>query len=563
MSFLSNIRILPKILAIIALLCAIDGFVTWHGIAALRSLSETGTQMEGLSEASLVATRVAANVLAINRAEIDLVTDTRAEKTAAARKMIESETKLVRQRLDLLAGLVGDSRRDKVAEVARIWEDYARSLDATVTASAGSTGAGSAARASADRSDAAVEKLRRAIKGLTDDVGARITALSQAQAGEYRQSSWLMTIVSVLGVAGGVLIGLAVAQFGIVRPIGRITAVLQALAAGRFEVEISETERRDEVGDVARTALVFRTAGIDKRRLEEERAAAVELNAHERRSTMQDLAAGFEAAVGGIVATVTSASGQLQGAAKTLTVNADATARQSLTVSAAAEQASANVNTVAAAAEELTQSVREIGRRVSQSSGLAARAVTDADATNGKVQMLVQSAQKIGAVTGLINDIAAQTNLLALNATIEAARAGVAGRGFAVVASEVKQLAEQTSRATAEISSQINEIQVATEASVEAIRGIGETIREMHTIGESIGDAVKQQLTATGEIARNVQQASTGTMEVSSNIAEVTRAAGDTDAAANHVLTASTALNGQSDRLKDEVERFLARVRAV
>jgi methyl-accepting chemotaxis protein len=215
---------------------------------------------------------------------------------------------------------------------------------------------------------------------------------------------------------------------------------------------------------------------------------------------------------------------------------------------------------VASTTEELTSS-NEISRQVQDSARIASEAVEQAQKTNDRVGELAKAASRIGDVVELINTIAGQTNLLALNATIEAARAGDAGRGFAVVASEVKALAEQTARATGEISQQIKGIQDATDESVVAIKEIGGTIGRMSEIASTIASAVEEQGAATQEIARNVQQAAQGTQQVSSNITDVQRGASETGTASSHVFTAAQSLSGESNRLKLEVGKFLSSVR--
>jgi methyl-accepting chemotaxis protein len=231
-------------------------------------------------------------------------------------------------------------------------------------------------------------------------------------------------------------------------------------------------------------------------------------------------------------------------------------------VGAASEQVSTNVQSVASATEEMASSINEISRQVLASARIAGEAVEQAQKTNDRVGELAKAAARIGDVVELINTIAGQTNLLALNATIEAARAGEAGRGFAVVASEVKALAEQTAKATGEISQQINGIQAATQESVGAIKEIGDTIGRMSDIASTIASAVEQQGAATLEIFRNVQQAAQGTQQVSSNIADVRRGASETGSASSQVFSAAKSLSSESNRLKLEVGKFLNSVRA-
>lgn len=259
---------------------------------------------------------------------------------------------------------------------------------------------------------------------------------------------------------------------------------------------------------------------------------------------------------------VSHSSTQMQATAEQLGQNTEQAGRQATAVAAASEEASTNVHTVAAAAEELSSSIEEIGRQVTQSSTIAGKAREDVERTNVSVRGLSEAAQAIGDVVRLITDIASQTNLLALNATIEAARAGEAGKGFAVVASEVKSLANQTAKATEEISVKINDIQTATGESVTAIQGIANIIEQMSEISGAIAAAMEEQGAATKEIARNVQQAAAGTAEVSSNVAGITDVVDQTGIASKHVLEASEQLSRQANSLKAEIQRFFETVRA-
>ncbi len=260
--------------------------------------------------------------------------------------------------------------------------------------------------------------------------------------------------------------------------------------------------------------------------------------------------------------TVAKSAARLQGSANMLASNAEESSRQSTAVAAASEEASANVQTVASATEELTSSVLEIGRQVAESTRIAGKAVEQAGQSSSSIQGLATAAQRIGDVVELINNIAGQTNLLALNATIEAARAGEAGRGFAVVASEVKALAEQTAKATGEISQQIVAIQAATREAVTSMEEIGATIASVNEITVAVAAAVEEQGSATAEIARNVQEAAHGTQEVSSNISGVSQAADQTGQTANELLAASSDLQKQSETLRSQVEGFFSAIRA-
>jgi methyl-accepting chemotaxis protein len=277
---------------------------------------------------------------------------------------------------------------------------------------------------------------------------------------------------------------------------------------------------------------------------------------------MDKLADGFRGSVLTIVDNVNGKADELSVTADTMSAAAEETNRQAIAVAAAAEQASKNVETVAAAAEELATSIREITVQVTRSSDLSNRAVADGARTNELLAALSIAAQSIGAVVGLINDIANQTNLLALNATIEAARAGEAGKGFAVVANEVKQLATQTARATGDIKGQVTEMQTVTDNAIGAIKNVLSGVSDMNEICTLIAAAVEEQAAATREIARNVDQAAAGTREVALNISGVTAASTETGQALIQVQGTAEALTSQSTALQQEVGTFLKSIKA-
>jgi methyl-accepting chemotaxis protein len=380
------------------------------------------------------------------------------------------------------------------------------------------------------------------------------------------QAAAFHTAYTVTILGGCVSLAMAVAfgwllTTGIAAPIMRMADAMKRLAAGDKAVEISGVGRKDEVGAMAGAVQVFKDTAIEAERLAAKQAD--EQAARERRAQrLEELTRGFEAKVGSLVQSLSSAAAEMEATAQSMSSTAEQTNQQSVAVAAASEQASTNVQTVATATEELASSIQEIGRQVSQSAQMAEKAVEEAKHTDKTVQALATGAQRIGEVIGLINDIASQTNLLALNATIEAARAGDAGKGFAVVASEVKSLASQTGKATEEIAGQISQIQEATNGAVSAIQSIGTAITEINEIAAAIASAVEEQMAATQEIARNVQQAAQGTQEVSNNIAGVKQAATDTGAAATQVLGSAGELSRHSHELKQQVDGFLSGVKA-
>jgi methyl-accepting chemotaxis protein len=371
------------------------------------------------------------------------------------------------------------------------------------------------------------------------------------------------TVAALIGVLLLCSIGIVwLVARSVVKPLSRLKSRMDALSKGELSLPVMDADRSDEIGEMARTVGVFKEAMIETNRLRTEQVQAEQRQMQQRKDDMHRLADSFEGAVGEIIATVSSASAQLETSAGVLTSTATRSETLATKVASASEEASSNVQSVASATEELSSSVHEISRQVQESARIANEAVEQARQTNDRVGELSKAAGRIGDVVELINTIAGQTNLLALNATIEAARAGEAGRGFAVVASEVKALAEQTAKATGEIGQQINGIQAATNESVGAIREISGTIEKLSEIASAIAAAVEEQGAATQEISRNVQRAAEGTMQVSSNISGVQRGACETGSASSNVLSAAKSLSGDSNRLKIEVGKFLGSVRA-
>jgi methyl-accepting chemotaxis protein len=372
-----------------------------------------------------------------------------------------------------------------------------------------------------------------------------------------RTASALIAVLMLLSIA----VAWAVTR-SVVKPLTGLKNRMASLSEGQFDEPVAHADRSDEIGEMARTVQVFRDAMIETNRLREEQVAGSERQADQRRTDMNRLADRFESEVGQIVTLVSAAASQLEASSESLSRTAGAVEQVSQRASTASGEASANVHSVATATEELSASVGEISRQVEASARIAGEAVEQAQKTDARISQLSQAAGRIGDVVDLIQSIAGQTNLLALNATIEAARAGAAGRGFAVVASEVKTLAEQTAKATGEISQQIADIQSATQDSVAAIKEIGGTIAKISEISSAIATAVEQQGAASQEISKNVQRAAQGTSQVESNISDVQRGASEAGGASSQVLSAAKSLSGESSRLKREVASFMQSVRA-
>jgi methyl-accepting chemotaxis protein len=558
---MKNIRFAPKILSMIVLLSLTAAVLSWRGIAGMSDIRHDLTLVEQSIERINHAGRGMANLLSYARAVEFLPLELTAEQRRTFETLATDENRRFKARLDQLEPiLTTEASRQGIREIRAAFARYEAEV-AKVVALSRENKLDDATKVAFDAAPT-IEAIRGHIRGIEDrNLQSYREAAKWADA-DYQQGRTLLLSLAVAGIVGSIGLGLWIVFVGILNPLKAIMKAMEDTAKGNLDLAIPGKGQKDEIGDLAAVLQVFQDAGREKLRLEAAQKEAEIAAANEKKAALRALADGFESQVGGVVNAVSSAATQMQGSAGAMSATAEETTRQATAVAAAAEEASTNVQTVAAGAEELASSIQEISRQVSESTRIADQAVQDVKRTGDTVEALSQAAQKIGDVVKLISDIASQTNLLALNATIEAARAGEAGKGFAVVASEVKNLASQTAKATDEIGGQISEIQNATGASVEAMKGIGETIAKMNQIASAIAAAVEEQGAATQEIARNVQQAAAGTGEVSSNISGVTQAADEAGKAAGELRDAAASLGAQSGELRQAVDGFLAKVRA-
>ncbi|WP_277278883.1 methyl-accepting chemotaxis protein [Thalassospira lucentensis] len=377
---------------------------------------------------------------------------------------------------------------------------------------------------------------------------------------------FMKSLMVMAGVAAAVLIAVVgislMISRGITVPLFAISDNMIRLSGGDHKIDVLYTDQKSEIGDLARSMEIFRDKTIEMEEMRVQREEQERRSEIEKREALRKMADNFEASVGQVVAKVIDASANMQSSAGAMSETAKQVGQRSSVVSAASQEMSSNVETVSAAAEELSASIAEISNQVAHSAEIANGAVRTSEDTHQKIELLAEAANQIGEVVSLITNIAEQTNLLALNATIEAARAGDAGKGFAVVANEVKNLANQTAKATDDIRTQVEGIQVATSNAVDAIAEIAQTIRQLDGSSTTISAAVEEQGAATQEIARNVEQASHGTRDVSENITGVSSAADESEKLSGEVLGLAKGLGQQANELNEAVEAFLKEVRS-
>jgi methyl-accepting chemotaxis protein len=465
-----------------------------------------------------------------------------------------------------IASVVQDWRRSVVAEDAKQFDEFSRRIQQLIDFRKELVRRGTEINPAAGREwgdNEANRSVRTALNRDLDALSQRYDARAKQLYAQLEQgiqaTAWLTTAFGtaalMLAAIGAIIIWRAITQ-----PLGRITWVTEQVATGAKDIPIPHTERRDEIGALARSISVFRET---MRRNEElHRSLEVEARAREQRNRDIDAAVdSFRISVDQIVRSIGQSAVAMRNTASSLTGIAGRAASEAHAASGASGDTSSNVQTVASAAEELSASIQEISRQVAQATQVVRSAGTTTESSAAQIETLADASQKIGAVVDLIQAIAAQTNLLALNATIEAARAGDAGKGFAVVAQEVKSLASQTAKATEEIAQHISGIQGSTKTVVETIREVAASMRQIDQVTAAIAGAIEEQGAATREISHNAQLAARGTQALSVNITTLTGALGDTNGSAQAVISISADVSSQAETLNQEVQAFFHALR--
>jgi methyl-accepting chemotaxis protein len=555
-------KIRGKILSIVAVMGAVTCVLV---CTALTIINKYDTKIDDLE----IASQKVYNGEHLNRLITTVVMDSRgiyaADSTASASTFAkEMGTNLAK--IDVLLAewglLIKDRERPNFQKIITAAKEFAVFRSETSRLGTQVSPQAAAAQGNNDQNRA----IRKSFQGMVDQVvkidRENLQHILEDVDNFYSRNLWTLLFISGAGLVLGTAIAIYISASHISSPLARLIAAINRLQNGHLDEKSNEVTRNDELGQLWKAVDNFRDALRETETMRVQQKANEISSVKRRHEEMNNLAGDFETNVGLVINQLSEASQKLNHNAQAMGQLAISASEQAINVSSAAEQASMNVQMVAGASEELSSTIAEVATQIAGTSTLAQEASCEARNTTASVGHLQEVVNRVSAFTNLISEIAEKTNLLALNATIEAARAGEAGRGFAVVASEVKQLAEQTSKATEEITRQIKDMETAAGSSINAVERISQMIDRINQTASTIAAAAEEQGTATAEIARNVSEVATGTASVSRSIGSVSQAVGKTGHMSEEVSQSSNMLNEQIRHLSGQVQNFLSRIRA-
>ncbi|WP_372012403.1 methyl-accepting chemotaxis protein [Tistrella mobilis] len=562
--FVSNLKMTHKVASIVLLMSAVTAAISVVSYRGLVVCIDATTRVEEAGMEVLDGTLATKAISDIRRAEYRLAADPR--ELAAATAEIEESVLRFRELMEDMTHHAEPGDLPRIALIEQHFEAYIGEVHHALEVARSHEGreidgAQRAVVEEVERGRATAHALSDEVAHLVEDIEARAHAVADEARTLGTETETEIVATAIAGTLIGLAAGFLIAIATIARPLQRTVRRLNGLAADDLDAEVQGTDRRDEIGDVARAMLIFRDNAQERRRLLE--AEAAQVAARERRAAeVAQLVRDFDQEVAEMLAVMNSSAVELEATAQLLSSTSEETSRQASTVGTAADQAAANVQAVAAATEELTATVTEVARQMETARGVATDASDEVEQVKALGGELDRAGNDIAQVIALIEEIANHTNLLALNATIEAARAGEAGKGFAVVASEVKGLATQTARATGDIRGRVEHMHGSIGAALDAVGRMAEVVHRVQGMSSAVSAAVQQQSAATAEIGRNADQAARGTQDVTDTIGGVSIAAEATASGPVQVLSTARTLAERSTRLRSTVDGFLRAVAA-
>ena len=569
MKFVDNWKIKTKVLWLVLILISFTAIVGHTGISAINFTAKATSDVAfRANKASLIDQLVAAELRA-NRSEYSIAVEENAQSVADASDDAASFKRRFVQAVPTLQKGSDAAERKMLDDVMTAYQAYENQLDTTLSLANGiyganalysETGAG-ALKQSILASESKAATLGRALQSFNTKLDTDLKSSETAAQRIKDNATRILVAGMVISVISGMGIGWLIASEGVTKPLKRIVTVLQRLSQGDLAVEIIDARRKDEVGDVAQTALIFKEALLKNRELAEAERQEQERKIA-RQKTIDGLIFTFDRTATETVTTVASASTQLSLTAEEMSRIASDTNHQSSEVASASRDASQNVQSVASAAEEMAATVQEISRQIVMSNELVRNALGKAEAADNSSRELVEMSRSVGAIATLIENITGQINLLALNATIESARSGEAGKGFAVVANEVKNLATQTARATEQIRQQLDGVQKTAVGVADMLGSVRESIGQVNESSAAIASAVEEQSAATKEIASNMYTATRGVEQINNGIVTIKGGTDSTTEATRQVVDAARMLSVQAEKMDTEVKSFLRSIQA-